>query len=227
MLTLIWNITYSRHLGFFYANKEILCAKNVSPQKRLRFFRAIITPIACFGACSRTLLLSDLAKLDAHFRTLVRSVVGPPVGVDWSDAWHNVLHAWNQRVSELVDQCSIPTWATFCLHQNWKFAAYIARLHSARWVKRLVLWKPEGRRCLDDPYRLGIPNLKLFVDTMIYLAGSMLRKSYNSGIAWPVTLWSSICDETNCFSAIFLLECFLTGLCFKRARHPAIRDEMK
>ena len=85
----------------------------------------------------------------------------------------------------------------------------------------------KGRRCLDDPYRLGIPNLKLFVDTMIYLAGSMLRKTYNSGIAWPVTLWSSICDETNCFSAIFLLECFLTGLCPKGARHPAIRHEMK
>ena len=136
--------------------------KECFPQKRLRFFRAIITPIACFGACSRTLLLSDLAKLDAHFRKLVTSVVGPPAGVDWSDAWHNVLHAWNQRVSELVDQCSIPTWATFCLHQHWKFAAYIARLHSARWVKRLVLWKPEGTAVPGRPIQTWDSKLETF-----------------------------------------------------------------
>lgn len=89
----------------FDANKLLLLGKNciqkcVNPKTfavLASIMTPIITPIACFGACSRTVHSSDVAKLDAHSRKLVRSVVRPPAGVNWSDPWHNVVHVWGDN----------------------------------------------------------------------------------------------------------------------------------
>ena len=73
---------------------------------RLRYFDTIITPVACFAAGHRTILKKDLNKIDVTFRKLLRNVVGPPAATDWSRPWHEILHDWNARVVQFVEQYS-------------------------------------------------------------------------------------------------------------------------
>ena len=65
---------------------------------RFRFFNAMVTPVACFGAAHRKVYKQDLCKMDIVFRRLLRSIVGPPGDVDWTLPWHEILHHWNERV---------------------------------------------------------------------------------------------------------------------------------
>ena len=68
----------------FYANKLILCDKNVSLNSRIKFFDSVVTSVVRFGAGQRKLYTSELRKLDVHCRKLLRQVVGPPGSIDWT-----------------------------------------------------------------------------------------------------------------------------------------------
>ena len=66
----------------FFANKWIFLSRNVSIRNKLKlkFFDAIVTPIACFGAGPRCIHSADMDKFDIHSRRMIRCVVGAPGG---------------------------------------------------------------------------------------------------------------------------------------------------
>ena len=76
------------------ANKWTFLSRNVSIRKKLQFFNAIVTPIACFGVGPRCIHNADMAKFDINFRRMIRSVVGAPNRICWGDPWHEMLHIW-------------------------------------------------------------------------------------------------------------------------------------
>ena len=84
----------------FLCHRATLCDRNVSLGKRLRYFDAVISPVAVFAAGHRTMYKTDLRNFDVLFTKLLRSVVGPPAGMDWTRPWHEILHDWNGRVNE-------------------------------------------------------------------------------------------------------------------------------
>ena len=90
----------------FWANKWILCDKHVPLSLRVKFFEAVVTPVACFGAGHRKISQPHLRKFDSEWRRLLRSMVGPPSGLDWSMPWHEVLHSWNQYVQQMTQPYS-------------------------------------------------------------------------------------------------------------------------
>jgi hypothetical protein len=133
----------------FYANRAILCMQNTSVKLRLRYFHATISQIACFGAGCRKVSRQATATLDIAWRKLVRQIVGPPQGIDWSQPWNQILHAWNARAMSFAAAAKIPSWGEECLRRFWDFAGWAARLPGHRWVKRLLAWQPAasgGRR---------------------------------------------------------------------------------
>ena len=75
----------------------------VSISKRLKYFNAVVSSVACFGSGHRAIYNSQLATLDVQFRKLCRSIVGPPPEVDWNAAWNEVLH-YGMNGSELLLQ---------------------------------------------------------------------------------------------------------------------------
>ena len=106
------------------------------------------TLVACFAGGQRKIYKQDLRKirkLDIKFRKLVRAIVGPPGGLAWSAPWHDILHGWNARVLECVEQAGVKLWSQRCLEQHWKLAAYIANLPDNRWLKRALAWKGRTR----------------------------------------------------------------------------------
>ena len=62
----------------FYANRWILLDRNVSLSKRLKYFDAVVSSVACLGSGHKAIYNSQLATLEVHFRKLCRSIVGPP-----------------------------------------------------------------------------------------------------------------------------------------------------
>ena len=126
----------------YCANIRILCDKTVSLQHHLRYFDAVVRPVARHAAGHRKIFKEDLHKLDVTFRRLLRSVVGPPGGMDWTRPWHEILHVWNGRVHEQTRPCDVETWSKKCLKAHWKFAAYVALLPDDRWVVRALHWVP-------------------------------------------------------------------------------------
>ena len=122
----------------FYANGWILRDRNVSLSKRLKFFDAVVSPVACFAAGHRTIHKPDLHRMDVEYKRLLRAVVGPPGNISWDDPWHETLHAWNNKVRNACHDSSLTNWREQSLASYWKLATYIANLPRDRLVIRVL-----------------------------------------------------------------------------------------
>ena len=60
--------------------------RSVSISKRIKYFNAVVSSVACFGSGHRAIYNSQLPTLDVQLRKLCRSIVGPPPQVDWNAA---------------------------------------------------------------------------------------------------------------------------------------------
>ena len=82
-------------MSIFLSAGWILRDRNVSLWSRLKYFQAIITPVACFAAGHRAVYQADLAHMNVEFRRLLQSVVRPPTNISWDQPWREILHLWN------------------------------------------------------------------------------------------------------------------------------------
>ena len=105
--------------------------------ERLRYFDAVISPVAVVAAGRRTLYKTDLRNFDVLLRKWLRSVVSHPAGMDWTRPWHEILHDWNGRVNDFAARHGIKLWSERCVQQH-RDAHYISSLEEQRWVKRLM-----------------------------------------------------------------------------------------
>ena len=100
----------------FFAHIFFLVNRNVTMRGRFKYFDAMVTPVACFGAAHRKVYKQDLCRMDIVFRRL-RSIVGPPGDVEWTLPWHEILHHWNERGKFLTARHGLKTWSVVCLGQ--------------------------------------------------------------------------------------------------------------
>ena len=82
---------------------------------------------------------------------LFRSVVGPPAATDWSRPWHEILHVWNARVAQFVQQYSVRCWSVRCVEVHWNLAQYAANLPPDRWLSRILMWTCRGHHTVGRP----------------------------------------------------------------------------
>ena len=89
----------------------------------------------CIGACLATPLGPDvdhcgptLPLADVQCRKLLRRVVGPPADIDWNQPWHTILHAWQDRIDQQLEDHGCKIWSAKYLSAYWKFANYVALL---------------------------------------------------------------------------------------------------
>ena len=106
----------------FFANRNILCDQNVPVTDRLRYFDAVVSPVALIGCGHRTVHQKDLHQLDRACRKFLRAVVGPPSNIDWSRLWHEILHDWNGKVQSVTLERGMKLWSHRSLAFYWKLA---------------------------------------------------------------------------------------------------------
>ena len=147
----------------FQKHRWMLQCRECSIKHRLRYFEAIVSSTACFAAQHRPLYRKHLQKYDVQFRKLIRRIVGPPPGTNWSAQWHDILHEWNLRVDHWARASGISSWSQKCMVQYWKFASYIANLPAERWVRRALAWNPlPTNRSRGRPQQTWDTKLEMF-----------------------------------------------------------------
>ena len=137
----------------WFVHKWMLCDKNIPVGLRLKFFKIVITPVACFAAGHRTLYPRDVRRYDIEMRKMLRRMIPPPVGIDWSAPWHVILHSWHARIDTVVHQFAFLPWSAVVTIKYWEFAAYIKTLPPQKWLQRCLDWTPpNNRRCGRPPF---------------------------------------------------------------------------
>ena len=53
----------------------------------MRYFDALVSPVAVFAAGHRKMYNTDMHKFDVLFRRLFRTVARLPAGMDWTRPW--------------------------------------------------------------------------------------------------------------------------------------------
>ena len=98
-----------------------------------------------------TLYRRHLRKYDVQFRKLIRRIVGPPPGTNWSAQWHDILHGGSS------------SWSEKCMIQYWNLGSYIANLPAERWVRRALAWNPfPTNRSRGRPQQIWDTKLEMF-----------------------------------------------------------------
>ena len=133
-------VCHSIHLSAaaraFWANKWILCDKQVPVALRIKYFEAVFTPVA------------GHRKIYQHqpqnYATITAYFAGSP-------ARTGLEHAMASDFAQLEPTCSrspgkISNWSETCCRQYWKFASYVASLPSRIWVRHVMECFPAGTR---------------------------------------------------------------------------------
>ena len=68
----------------FWANKSLFCDKRVPTTLRIKYVETNVTPVACLRAGHRKMYHHHLRQFDCEWRRLLRILLAPPPGVDWS-----------------------------------------------------------------------------------------------------------------------------------------------
>ena len=111
----IWSIMYNKDENLFRPINSFCWIVG----DRLKYFDACVSSVAYFASGHRAIYKKQLQTVvDAVFRKFCRNIVLPPPGTDWSVEWHEIFHAWNERVQMFMTQSQIQTWATRWCNQD-------------------------------------------------------------------------------------------------------------
>ena len=131
----------------------MLCDKNIPLGLRLNFVNVVITQVTCSAAGHPTLYPRYVRRYDIEMRKMLRRMIPPPVGIDWSAPWHVILHSWHARIDTVVHQFAFLPWSAVVTIKYWKFAAYSKTLPPQRWLQRCLDWTPlKNKRCGGPPF---------------------------------------------------------------------------
>ena len=86
----------------YHANKFILEDRKVAISRRLRYSNFVLSSVACIAGGHCTIYEEHLQTFDIYFRKFYQSIVGPPPYIHWILAWHEILHAWNERAAHFL-----------------------------------------------------------------------------------------------------------------------------
>ena len=89
-------------------------------------------------------------------------LLAPPSQTNWLNPWHEILHDWNARVARCIQEAGVLTWSQRSLQQYWHLCSYIAGLPDARWVSRILVWRPRNTGKRGAPFRLWHSAAEIF-----------------------------------------------------------------
>ena len=139
--------------------------------------------------------------------------MGPPPEVDWNAAWNEVLHVWNERVSNFIANAHVNTWSYITCKNYWNLARHVAALPANRWVQRLLSWHillVVVAWAVHDI--LGNPNFMRIAGAQIWDHGEKWMTSCGTHIYLHLSI-SAACKQQLC------TYCAFCACALKRARH--------
>jgi len=137
--------------GKFHQHREALLNRNVPVWLRLKLFDATVSPTILYGMAVLPLTVSQLQRLDAVQRRMLRNIAGW-VRID-EEPWEDTMRRMRHRLETALGQHHVQTWAGRVCRRRWEHAWHVAH-RPMSWPLRSTKWDPIACR---DPAAHTIP----------------------------------------------------------------------
>ena len=208
---------YSVRVQPFFANKWIFFSRNVSIRNKLKFFNAVVAPIASFWApmhpqCTYGQRWHQLSTYDpmhgwSSRRDLLRGIRGTKFISACEKWWEHVTWKHGQKLA-LLNIGNLPVTSSISFTNVGYAECYIGNLLEED------LW--------DVQQWIGRPKLNIFLDLSIGVTGRRWLQMLTGGWWRRTSSWNFVLSRpirlTNClYFPLFLLVRALNRACFRHA----------
>ena len=136
--------------GKFHALHTVLTNQNVPVHLRLRLFDSVVSPTATYSLNTTPLTVSQLNRLDATQRRMMRRIVGW-VRCD-EDTWETTGRRMKHRLETALARCPVHTWSEVRDRNRTRLLNKISSGQGPKWAMIAHCWQPS--RTDNSAYRL-------------------------------------------------------------------------
>jgi hypothetical protein len=136
----------------YHAYGKLMKSRALNRSFKLKIYKSLIRPVVTNGCEAWTLTNRDEQNLRTFERRILRKVFGPVQNGDVS--WRIRM---NYELSELVKNADI---VRFIKSRRMAWLGYVMRMDEKRTLKRILEWKPIGRRIRGRPRKRCIEDIE-------------------------------------------------------------------
>ena len=144
----------------YHSVQNLLSSRLLSKNLQIKLYRTIILPVVSYGCETWSLTVREERKLRVFENVVLRRIFGPrrdEVTGEWKRL-HN---------EELNDLYSSPNIVRVIKSRRMRWAGHVARMGEERWVYRVLVGKPEGRRPLGKLRRRWVDNIRMDLQEVV------------------------------------------------------------
>ena len=127
-------------------------SKALNRNLKLKIYKTIIRPVVTYGCETWNLTCKDELMLGIFERKILRRIFGP---VRNNDGSYRIL--MNHELDNLIKGANI---TRFVKSRRIAWFGHVMRMEEHRIPKRVLLWKPEGRRLRGKPRKRWIDGVE-------------------------------------------------------------------
>jgi hypothetical protein len=138
----------------YHSVQNLLSSLLLSKNVKVKIYKTIILPVVLYECEICSLTVREEHKVSVFENRVLRRIFGPKrdrVTGRWRKLHNEVLH----------NLYSSPSIIRITKSRRMRWAGHVARMGEKRYVYRLLVGKPEGKRPLGRPRRSWIDNVKM------------------------------------------------------------------
>jgi len=136
--------------------QNLLSSRLLSENLKIKIYRTIIFPVVLYGCEAWSLTLREERKLRVFENMVLRRIFGPKRD-EVKGEWRR-LH--NEELNNLY---SSPSIVRVIKSRRMRWAGHVTRMGEERWVYRVLVEKPEGKRPMGRPRRRWLDNIRMYL----------------------------------------------------------------
>jgi hypothetical protein len=142
----------------YYTFGKVMKTRAINKNLKLQIYKTIIRPVVTYGCETWTLTHQNEQRLRIFERKILRKIFGPVINDDGT--WRIRR---NDELNELIRSADI---VRFIKSKRIAWIGHVMRMEETRMPKRLLEWKPMGRRIRGRPRKRWLEDIEDDIHTM-------------------------------------------------------------
>jgi hypothetical protein len=152
----------------YYSCGKLIKSRALNRNLKLKIYKSLIRPVVTYGCEAWTLTARDEQHLRIFERKILRKIFGPVQDKDGS--WRIRM---NHELNELIRNADI---VRFIKSRRIAWLGHVMRMDEGRIAKRVLEWKPTGRRIRVRPRKRWVDEIEEDIQTLGIRGGKKLSK---------------------------------------------------